>query len=123
MHVTARTALLAVSATIMAWLGGATPASATTCSQDGVALLCVNATPVQDVLALQYQITQVDGPGSYSIHYVETVSGTQSNPQSAGPIGYQQTVTGTLYAGLGKCYNLFLTSTAGTSNVAGPVCG
>src|ERR1051326_4576854 len=109
MHVTAKTALLAVSTTIMAWLGGATPAGATTCSQDGVALLCANAMPVQDVLALQYQVTQVDGPGSYSVYYAETITGTQSIPQSVGPIGYQQTVTGTLYAGTGKCYNIFLT--------------
>jgi hypothetical protein len=113
------------AAAALAGLGfTAAPAAATdtTCGDDGLAALCVSSRPAQDVLAIRYQITQEDGPGTYSLYDVSTSTGVSSVPQSIGPLAYQGTANGTLYAGLTDCYNVYLTSTTGTSLVAGPVC-
>lgn len=102
----------------------AAPAGATggTCSQDGVAMLCAASEPQQDVLAIKYQITQMDGPGTYTLYYISTSTGASSQMQAVGPLTYHGTATGTLYAGLTDCYNVYLTSGPGTALVAGPVC-
>lgn len=112
------------AAVAMATLGtGASPAAAgSACGQDGVAVLCVTATPVQDVLALRYQVSQADGPGAYSIYYVDANGGPPSIPQTVGPLGFQQLVAGTLFAGLNHCYTVHLDSAPGTSLAVGPVC-
>jgi hypothetical protein len=101
----------------------ASPAAAgSACGLDGVAVLCVTATPVQDVLALHYQVIQADGPGTYSVYYIDANGGPSSNPQTVGPLSSQQLVAGTLFAGLDHCYNVHLDSAPGTSLVVGPVC-
>lgn len=124
MRMRARRIALAVAAALVCAGHGAGPAAATdnTCGQDGVAVLCVSSQPVQDVLAIRYQITQQDGPGTYSLYYVSTSTGASSKPQTIGPLAYQDTASGTLYAGLSDCYDVYLTSASGTSLVAGPVC-
>ena len=126
MRIRTRTAAFAVAATT-SLVGAALTASpaaatATTCSQDGVSTLCVSSQDEQDVLAINYQITQTDGPGTYSLFDVSTTTGVSSAPHTIGPLAYQGTASGDLYAGLTDCYNVYLTSTAGTSLVAGPVC-
>jgi hypothetical protein len=101
----------------------ASPAAAgSACGQDGVAILCVTAQQSQDALALNYQVTQSDGPGLYSVYYVDANGGSPSNPQTVGPLGYQSLVLGALYGQLNHCYNVHLDSGPGTSLVVGPVC-
>jgi hypothetical protein len=101
----------------------ASPAAAgSACGQDGVAILCVTATQVQDTLALNYQVTQTDGPGTYSVYYVDADGGTPSTAQTVGPLGFQALAMGSLYAQLTHCYNVHLDSVPGTSLVVGPVC-
>jgi len=101
----------------------ASPAAAgSACGQDGVAVLCVTATPVQDVLDLRYQVIQADGPGTYSVYDVDAAGGPPSTAQTVGPLGYQELVTGSLFAGLNHCYTVHLDSAPGTSLVVGPVC-
>lgn len=101
----------------------ASPAEAqSACGQDGVAIMCVTAEPTQDVLALNYQVTQSDGPGTYSVYYTDADSGLQSAAQAVGPLGFQQLSLGSLYGQLDHCYNVHLDSDPGTSLVVGPVC-
>ncbi|HEX4789255.1 MAG TPA: hypothetical protein VH372_12380 [Actinospica sp.] len=124
MRIRMRRAAFAAAISLASACVAAAPAAATatTCAQDGVATLCVNSMPAQDVLAIGYQVTQNDGPGSYTISYVSTTTGVSSKPQAVGPLAYQDTATGVLYAGLTDCYNVYLVSDSGTSLVAGPVC-
>ena len=98
-------------------------ARAATCAGDGVAMLCANALPSQDNTAINYQVTQMDGPGIYSIYYTNTNTGVSSQAQVVGPLGYQSTATGVLYAAIQQCYNVTLNSAPGTSLTVGPVCG
>lgn len=116
--------LTIAAAVAMATIGfAASPAEAqSACGQDGVAIMCVTAEPAQDVLALNYQVTQGDGPGTYSVYYVDADSGAQSAAQPVGPLGFQQLSLGSLYAQLDHCYNVHLESAPGTSLVVGPVC-
>jgi hypothetical protein len=118
-----RTLTLAL-AVAMATVGlMASPAAAgSACGQDGVAILCVTAQQTQDVLALNYQVTQKDGPGIYSAYYVDATGGSPSNSQAVGPLGYQSLALGALYGQLNHCYNVHLDSAPGTSLVVGPVC-
>lgn len=98
-------------------------ARAATCNGDGIALLCASTSPSQDSTAINYQVTQMDGPGLYSIYYTNTATGASSQPQSVGPLAYQGTVTGVLYAAIQQCYNVTLVSAPGSSVTVGPVCG
>jgi hypothetical protein len=97
--------------------------TSTVCQTDGVAQLCVSSLDEQDTVGIVYQVTQLDGPGTYTIEDVSQSTGATSNPTTVGPLAYQGTASGTLYAGQNACYNVELTSAAGTSLVAGPVCG
>ena len=97
-------------------------AGETVCVQDGVARLCATAEMVQDVTAINYDVTQQDGPGSYQIHYVDLNNGVTSMPQSVGPLPYQQHGFGTMFGELGHCFRVILTSAAGTDLQASPVC-
>jgi hypothetical protein len=96
---------------------------AQTCSSDGVASLCVSAYDTQDVVTISYQVTQMDGPGSYTVTNTNTTSGLTSQPQDVGPLGYLGNTSGTFTAQIQRCYNVTLVSTPGTSLTAGPVCG
>lgn len=98
-------------------------ATATSCKSDGLAELCASSLTQQDVVAINYQVTQLDGPGTYTLYYTSTNTGVSSVTHTIGPLAYQQTVSGTLYAGLNDCYDLYLDSSAGTSLVTGPLCG
>jgi len=118
-----RGAMLAMAAAMAAVGLAASPAEANSaCNQDGTAVLCVTAAQSQDVLALNYQVTQNDGPGSYSVYYVDAVGGPPSAAQPVGPLSYQQLALGSLFGQLNHCYNVHLDSTPGTSLVVGPVC-
>ena len=96
---------------------------AATCNNDGVAMLCATTLPSQDSTAINYQVTQLDGPGTYTVTYTDTTTGQTSQPQNVGPLSYQGVASGTLYARIQRCYNVTLVSTPGTSLTAGPVCG
>jgi hypothetical protein len=115
--------------TVLAAVGLAAPQAAaagrtaSVCQADGTARLCASSLDEQDVVAIMYQVTQIDGPGTYAVEDVSLTTGATSNPQTVGPLSYQGTASGTLYAGQSACYNVELTSAAGTSLVAGPVCG
>ncbi|MEV6103436.1 hypothetical protein AB0M28_01820 [Streptomyces sp. NPDC051940] len=102
----------------------ATPAHAgdTVCEQDGVARLCATAQEVQDVTSIQYTVTQLDGPGSYQISYVDLSDGFTMTPQDVSPLRYQEQGTGFLYGALQHCFRVVLTSPAGTSLDVEPVC-
>lgn len=117
--------LLPATALAVTVMGVAVPnaSAASTCQQDGVATLCANAMSQQDVVAIGYQVTQFDGPGAYTLYYVSDTTGASSDPRNIGPLGYQGTVSGTMYAALDDCYEVHLDSASGTSLVAGPVCG
>ena len=93
------------------------------CNQDGVAGLCVDTRQSQDAWAIVYQVTQADGPGTYTVYYVDTSTGMASAPRTIGPLAYQATVSGTFLVPFNHCYNVHLDSVAGTSVVAGTVCG
>jgi hypothetical protein len=82
----------------------------------------VTALPSQDALALDYQVTQSDGPGVYSVYYVDANGGLPSAAEPVGPLGFQQLSLGSLYGQLAHCYNVHLDSDPGTSLVVGPVC-
>lgn len=115
-------ALVAAAVATDAWLF-ATPASATsTCTQDGVAQLCAAASMVQDVTAIDWGITQLDGPGNYSVYYVDQTTGQPSTPQQVGPLPYQVVVSGRQYGALNHCFVVVLTSPPGTSLASSPVC-
>lgn len=117
----------AATAVALAGVGlAASPAAAdtpSTCQQDGVAQLCASSTSTPDNLAINYTVTQFDGPGTYSAYYVSTSTGASSTSQTVGPLVYQGTASSTFYAALSDCYNVYLISSAGTSLVTGPVCG
>lgn len=115
-------ALAAAAVTTDAWLF-ATPASATsTCTQDGVAQLCASAAPVQDVMAIDWGVTQLDGPGNYSVYYVDQTTGQPSTPQQVGPLPFQVVASGRQYGSLNHCFVVVLTSPPGTSLSTSPVC-
>lgn len=119
------TATVAAAATTFGAVGlAADPAAATStvCQQDGVANLCASSLD-EDSVVINYQVTQLDGPGTYSVFYTSNTTGVSSNPKTIGPVAYQRTVSGTLYAALNDCYTVYLTSTDGTSLSTGPVCG
>ena len=117
-----RLALATAIAVATAGLAASPAAAGSACGQDGVAVLCATAQQTQDVLALNYQITQVDGPGTYSLYTVDAADGTQSTAQTVGPLGFRSLVTGTLYGQINHCYTVHLDGAAGTSLVVGPVC-
>jgi hypothetical protein len=98
------------------------PRAATACNSDGVATLCVSASVPQDSTALSYQVTQLDGPGSYTVSYTDTTTGQTSASHAVGPLAYQARAFGTLYGALQDCFTMTLVSTPGTSLTAGPVC-
>lgn len=117
--------LLPAAALAMTVTGATAPnaSAASTCQQDGIATLCANAMDQQDVVAISYQVTQYDGPGTYTVYYVSDTTDEPSNPRSVGPLGYQGTASGTMYAAQDDCYHVHLDSTSGTRLAAGPVCG
>ena len=117
-----RVTLAAAVAVATVGLAASPAAAGSACGRDGVAILCVAALPSQDSLGLQYQVTQSDGPGVYSIYDVDAAGGEPSAAQPVGPLGFQSLVLGSLYGALGHCYNVHLDSAAGTSLVVGPVC-
>jgi hypothetical protein len=118
-----RGVVLAVAAAIAAVGYAASPAAAgSACGQDGVAILCVTAVQSQNTLALNYQVTQADGPGSYSVYYIDAAGGPPSTPQPVGPLRFQALTTGSLFGQLTHCYNVHLDSHPGTALVVGPVC-
>jgi hypothetical protein len=117
-----RLALALVVAGAAGWLSASPAAAGSACGQDGVATLCVTARQVQDVLAIDYQVSQYDGPGTYSLYYVDATGGSPSTSTTIGPLGFQGLSMGTLYAELDHCYNVHLDSTPGTALVVGPVC-
>lgn len=115
-------ALAAAAIVTEAWL--AAPASATsTCTSDGVARLCATATQVQDLTAIDWGVTELDGPGSYSVYYVDQTTSQPSTPQQVGPLPYQVVVSGRQYGALTHCFVVVLTSLPGTSLSSSPVCG
>jgi hypothetical protein len=118
-----RRAVLATAIAMAAVGLPASPAAASVCSQDGVARNCVDAMQSQDVLALNSTIAQFDGPGLYSLYYVDTDTGTPGIVHTVGPLGYPNAATGTLYAQLNHCYDVHLDSAPGTSLVVPSVCG
>lgn len=97
-------------------------ASAASCSTDGVAQLCATTTPGGDSVNIDWGVTQLDGPGSYSIHYVDQNTGLPSNPVPVGPLAYQKAASGQLFGALTHCFVVVLTSPAGTTLTSGPVC-
>jgi hypothetical protein len=116
------TALVAAAVAADTWLFAA-PASATSsCVQDGVAQLCATATPVQDVMAIDWGVTQMDGPGNYSVYYVDQTTGQPSTPQQITSLPYQVVVSGRQYGSLTHCFVMVLTSPPGTSLATNPVC-
>ena len=116
------TLAVAVAMAAVGFMASPAAAAGSACGQDGVAILCVTARQSQDALALNYQVTQYDGPGLYSVYYVDANGGSPSNAQTVGPLGYQNLAMGTLYGQLNHCYNVHLDSAPGTSLVVGPVC-
>ncbi|MDI3403981.1 hypothetical protein [Streptomyces cavernicola] len=102
----------------------ATPAHAgpTVCHQNGLAKLCAYAQEVQDVTGIRYNVTQLDGPGSYEVHYVDIDNGFTSIPQPVGPLKFMETKGGHLYGTLQHCFRVILTSPSGTDLEVQPVC-
>lgn len=98
------------------------PRAAAACNSDGVATLCVSNYVAQDSTALYYQVSQLDGPGSYAVSYMDTTTGQTSVSHNVGPLAYQAVGSGTLYGALQHCFTMTLVSTPGTSLTAGPVC-
>ena len=117
------TVLVAAAAMINGCLFAAPANASSTCTQDGVAQLCASATPVQDVMAIDWGVTQFDGPGNYSVHYVDQNTGQPSTPQQVGPLPYQVVASGRQYGSLNHCFVVVLTSPPGTSLATSPVCG
>lgn len=117
--------LLPVAAVAAAAMGFAVPhaAATTTCAQNEAAALCASATTQTGAAAIGYEVTQLDGPGSYSVYYVSDTTGTVSNALAVGPLGFGNTAAGTFYAGLNDCYHVHLDSPSGVSLIVGPVCG
>src|ERR1700722_16858400 len=91
------------------------PRAATACTSDGVDTLCVSASVAQDSTALNYQVTQSYGPGSYSVSYTDTTTEQASVLHNVGPLAYQAVGSGTLYGALQDCFTMTLASTPGTS--------
>ena len=119
-----RRAVLAAVVALAAVGSAAAPArAAADCADDGVASLCATAKASGDALALQYQIVQSDGPGTYSLYYVDTTTGTTSPSRAIGPLDYQQGDSGTFMVNIGHCYDVHLDSVPGTSLVVSQVCG
>ncbi|NBE52410.1 hypothetical protein [Streptomyces boluensis] len=102
----------------------ASPAHAgqTLCHQDGVVKLCASAQEVMDVTAIRYDVTQLDGPGSYDIHYVDLTSGFTSTPQPVSQLKFMETKGGYVYGSIQHCFRVILTSPAGTELEVQPVC-
>jgi len=102
----------------------AVPAQAgeTLCRSDGVANLCATALSTQDVVTVHYDVGQLDGPGSYQVHYVDVNNGSTSSPDNVGPLHYQEHQVGDQYGPLNHCFRVILTSNAGTTLEVGPVC-
>lgn len=108
-------------------LGAALPvqpahAANTVCVNDGVAELCATGREVQDVTGIDYAVTQLDGPGSYQIRYVDLNDNFVSPSQNVGPLAHQQRATGTMFGALQHCFRVVLTSSAGTTLAVEPVC-
>jgi hypothetical protein len=113
-----------VTAVTLATAGIAAPqAAADNCRQDGVADLCASTSPAQNAVNINYRVTQLDGPGSYLVYFVNAGTGAMSIPQELKPIEYLGTASGTLSAAPNACYTVNLTSTAGTYLVLDTVCG
>ena len=119
-----RTGVLAVAVAVAAVGLAASPAGAgsAVCGQDGIAVLCVTATQAADVLSLNYQVTQADGPGAYSVYYVDADGGDPSTTKTVGPLSARAQAVGSLFGQLGHCYAVHLDSAPGTSLVVGPIC-
>ena len=117
--------LLPVAAVAVAAMGFAVPraAAATTCEQNEAAILCASATDQPTTAAIGYEVTQLDGPGSYSVYYVSDATGAVSNALAVGPLDFQGTAAGTFYAGQSVCYHVHLDSASGPNLIVGPVCG
>lgn len=117
--------LLPVAALAVAAMGFAVPhaAATTTCDQNEAAVLCASVTDQPTSAAISYEVTQLDGPGSYSVYYVSDANGAVSNAIAVGPLDNQATAAGTFYAGLSACYHVHLDSPSGVALVVGPVCG
>ncbi len=98
------------------------PRAAAACNSDGVATLCVNASVIQDSTSLPFRVTQLDGPGTYTVSYTDTTTSQISASHNVGPLAYQAVGSGTLYGALQDCFTMTLVSTSGTSLTAGPVC-
>lgn len=109
----------------LAGTGAAGPASAAApaCGGDGTATLCVRTAPAPDSLALTVTVTQLDGPGVYSVFFTNTSTGVSSAPLAVGPLAYQASESSTLYVPTQHCYTVTLADASGTSLTVGPVCG
>jgi hypothetical protein len=113
-----------VTAVALATVGITAPrAAADSCRQDGVANLCASTSPGQNAVNIDYSVTQLDGPGSYLVYYVNAGTGAMSTPRELRPIKYLGTASGTFSAAPNACYTVNLTSTAGTYLVLNTVCG
>ncbi|TPQ18265.1 hypothetical protein [Streptomyces sporangiiformans] len=117
-----RTAVLAFTLLVTALAAPPAHAGETVCNQDGVASLCATAEPVMDVTGINYDVGQLDGPGSYQIHYVDLNNGFTSTPQNIGPLFHGQHLFGSMFGELEHCFQVILTSAAGTDLQVGPVC-
>ncbi|HEV2639638.1 MAG TPA: hypothetical protein VGX23_31185 [Actinocrinis sp.] len=110
----------------LAGMGAAGPASAAAapaCGGDGTATLCVSAAPARNSLALTVTVTQLDGPGVYSVFFTNTTTGVSSAPRAVGPLAYQASESSTLYLPTQHCRTVTLVDASGTSLTVGPVCG
>ncbi|NUS73357.1 MAG: hypothetical protein HOQ05_08125 [Corynebacteriales bacterium] len=97
-------------------------AGETVCQQDGLAQLCGSATTAQDVVRINYEITQLDGPGRYRIFYLDLDSSTSTPPQEVPALRHNETVSGALFGRLNHCFQLVLTSQYNSILRVGPIC-
>jgi hypothetical protein len=98
-------------------------ATATDCEQDGLVMLCADTKAASDAVALEYEITQSDGPGTYTLYYVDARTGAKGPVRDIDPLANGQVVDGALLAHVGHCYDLHLDSVEGTSVVVPSLCG
>lgn len=103
--------------------GAARAATATDCEQNGLVMICADTKAAADAVALEYEITQLDGPGVYTLYYVDTRTGAKGPARDVGPLDNGEVVDGTLFAHVGHCYDLHLDDTEGTSVVVPSLCG
>lgn len=103
--------------------GVAHAATTTSCSQNGLVMLCASTRAAMDAVALDYEITQFDGPGAYTLYYVDSVTGARGPAVGIGPLDNGAVVDGTLFATVGHCYNLHLDDVQGTLVVVSSLCG